>query len=441
MILLSSIINEFEDRFLGKYKAAVLPSHKKALQAMKLCRKEHGPHMLAQCANHNCTKQTYIPHSCGHRNCPHCQNHENQQWIDNQLNKLLPAPYYLITFTLPSQLRDLAWKNQQRIYSLMFACVQDVLKTFTENDKKLQGAAGFTTILHTHSRALDYHPHIHVVMPGASINKKTRLWRVKSSGYLFNHRALAQVFRAKLLEELVDNNLQVPTNCPKQWVVDCQDVGDGDKALIYLGKYLYRGVIQEKDILKCQDGMVTFRYLHSKTKEYQTRTVTGEHFLYLLMLHVLPRGFRRIRCYGFLHPCSKKLIRILQIVLRVNPARMFKQMKERTKISGSLRSHNLTLFVMCECAECGTTGDFCGYHGIRPANVSLCLACAEQKIDVWAITLSDCDSGGIVSSSLDEAINTITAIVGEMDHEDGYTIQKKQMSRLEVLSIPEFQGF
>jgi len=334
MILLSSIINKFEDSFSARYKNTVLPGHKKALQAMKQCRKEHGPHMLAICTRRNCGKQIYIPHSCGHRNCPHCQNHENWQWIENQLSKRLPAQYYLITFTLPKQLRDLAWKNQKKIYSLMFACVQDVLKTFTQNDKRLKGTAGFTTILHTHSRALDYHPHIHVVMPGASINTKTGLWRVKSSGYLFSHKALAKVFRAKLLQAIVDNGLRVPGNCPKQWVVDCKDVGNGDKALIYLGKYLYRGVIQEKDILKCENGMVTFRYLHSKTKQYHTRTVTGEYFLYLLMLHVLPKGFRRTRCYGFLHPCSKKLIRFLQMVLRVNPLSTFiKKIKERAKIT------------------------------------------------------------------------------------------------------------
>ena len=332
MILLSAIINQFEDRFLAKYKKNILPGHRRALQAMQHCRQESGPQMLARCTNHDCGKQKYIPHSCGHRNCPHCQNHENWQWIENQLNKRLPAQYYLLTFTLPSQLRDLAWKHQKEIYSLMFACVQDVLKTFTENDKKLRGTAGFTTILHTHSRALDYHPHIHVVMPGASINRKTGLWRVKSPGYLFNHKALANVFRAKFLQKLVDHQLQIPGDCPKQWVVDCKDVGNGDKALIYLGKYLYKGVIQEKDILKCENGMITYRYIDSKTKEYRTKTVTGEYFLYLLMLHVLPKGFRRTRCYGFLHPCSKKLIEFLQMALRVNPFKMTRKIKERARI-------------------------------------------------------------------------------------------------------------
>jgi hypothetical protein len=279
--------------------------------------------MLAQCSNHDCRQQTYIPHSCGHRSCPHCQNHESGRWIEKELNKRLPAPYFLLTFTLPKELRNLAWRNQKTVYSLLFSCVRDTLKTFVKNDKKLGGDAGFTTILHTHSRALGFHPHIHVVMPGASINRKTGLWRKKSANYLFNHKALAKVFRAKLLEALVDHGLKVPGNSPKQWVVDCKSVGNGDKAIVYLGRYLYRGVIREKDILTCKDGRVTFRYLHAKSGKYRTRTVSGEKFLYLLMLHVLPRGFRRTRCYGFLHPCSKKLIRFLQLVLRINPFTLF----------------------------------------------------------------------------------------------------------------------
>jgi hypothetical protein len=323
MMLLSTIINRFMDKFLTQYPSLVLPGHKTALRAMARCRQDHGPQMLARCTDRDCGTLTYIPHSCGHRNCPHCQNYESSRWIENQLNKRLPATYYLITFTLPRQLRDLAWRNQKTVYSLLFACVRDTLKTFTRNDRKLGGEAGFTAILHTHSRTLDYHPHIHVLMPGASIDKQVGLWRKKSSKYLFNHKALAKVFRAKMLEASVDQGLKVPKKCPRKWVVDCKSVGNGDKAIVYLGRYLYRGVIREKDILSCQDGRVTFRYLHAKTGQVRTRTVSGEKFLYLLMLHVLPKGFRRARCYGFLHPCSKKLIGFLQLVLRVNPLTMF----------------------------------------------------------------------------------------------------------------------
>ncbi len=332
MILLSTVISTFEDKFYTEYNKSILPSHRKALWTMKKCRTEASPHMLAQCTDQDCRHYSFIPHSCGHRNCPHCQSHEGQQWIDNQLSKQLPAEYYLITFTLPYQLRDLAWRNQKLVYTLFFFCVQKVLKTFVQNDKKLNGTAGFTTILHTHSRELNYHPHIHVVIPGGSINKKHRLWRAKSGKYLFNHKALAKVFRAKLLKEMVDNKLHVPKNCPQKWVVDCKNVGNGDKALIYLGRYLYKGVIQEKDILKCANGRVTFRYVESKTKTVQIKSVKGEDFLWLLMKHVLPKGFRKVRSYGFLHPCSKKLIQLLQLILKFNPMKMYKKIQEKAGI-------------------------------------------------------------------------------------------------------------
>jgi len=332
MILLSSIIDEFKDRFLEKYETSILPSHKNALRAMQQCRQEHGPQMLARCSNDDCQKQTYIPHSCGHRNCPHCQNHESWQWIENQLEKQLPAKYFLITFTLPKELRWLTFRYQQLIYSLMFLCVQETLKKFTLNDKKLQGQAGFTAILHTHSRRLDFHPHIHVVMPAASINCETKLWQVKSAKSIFYHKNLAKVFKSKLLQKMVDHQLQIPHDCPKEWVVDCKHVGNGDKALIYLGQYLYKGVIQEKDILKNENGMITFRYIDSKTKKSKTRTVTGEEFLWLLMLHVLPKHFRKTRCYGFLHPCSKKIIKLLQLILKFNPIKMLKKKKPRASI-------------------------------------------------------------------------------------------------------------
>ncbi len=131
MILLSSIIEKFETRFPDKYKKAILPSHEKALNVMKTCRSVFSPQMLARCVNAECLNSEYIPHSCGHRGCPHCQHHESQQWIENQLNKLVPAEYYLLTFTLPQQFRSIVWQNQREMYSVLFLCIKEVLQTFT----------------------------------------------------------------------------------------------------------------------------------------------------------------------------------------------------------------------------------------------------------------------------------------------------------------------
>lgn len=316
---LATIIKEFETSFLEHYSHLLLPSHKKSLEVMKSCRSAVSPKMLAQCSDDDCQHCRFIPHSCGQRNCPHCQSYEGQRWIDNQLGKQLPAKYFLLTFTLPYQLRQLAWCHQRLVFSLMFTCVQRTLQTFTKNDQQLGGTAGFTAVLHTHSRRLEFHPHIHVVIPAGSINQKSRLLRVKTGKYLFKQQSLATVFRAMLLKVMVENKLEVPHDCPKQWVVDCKCVGNGSKALIYLGRYLYKGVIREEDILTCKNGMVTFRYTESKTKRMKTRTVPGEEFLWLFLQHIVPKGFRRVRSYGFLHPCSKRAILLLQLILKFKP--------------------------------------------------------------------------------------------------------------------------
>ena len=331
MIKLSSIIKTFESDLLGQYQDKLLPSHKNALWAMKSCRTNQSPKMLTSCVE--CEEQQYVPHSCGHRNCPHCQNHESQQWLERQLKKQVPAEYFLVTFTLPKQFRPLAWQHQQTLYAAMLQCSWDTLNTFSQNDKQLQGTAGAISVLHTHSRRLDFHPHVHVVIPAAAIHQETRLWRTKSfknkKTFLFDHKALAEVFRGKMLEAITQAGLKLPAKYPTKWVVDCKAVGSGDKALVYLGRYLYRGVIQEKDIIACEGGQVTFRYRNSDTKKIEYRTMAGADFLWLLLRHVLPKGFRRTRNFGFLHPNSKRLLQVLQLVLKWVPNLDFGWKKKR----------------------------------------------------------------------------------------------------------------
>jgi len=327
MILLSSIINTFQAEFLEKYQQTILPSHLKALGAMQTCRTIHSLKMQAKCTNTDCSHQVFIPHSCGHRNCPHCQHHESQQWLERQLKKQVPAEYFLLTFTLPKEFRSLAWRNQRELYSLMTHCSWETVKIFSQNDKQLQGKTGAITVLHTHSRRLDYHPHVHLIMPAAAISDK-KIWR-KKTGYLFNHKALAAVFRAKILDGLQKAKLSIPTNYPKSWVVDVKSVGRGDKALIYLGRYLYKGVIQEKDIVACKNGEVTFRYKNSKTKKTEYRTMPGAKFLRLILQHVLPKGFRRTRNFGFLHSNSKRLITLIQYLFGFDPNRALAWVRKR----------------------------------------------------------------------------------------------------------------
>ena len=317
MITLASVIELFKADFLTKYQAQCRDNQVTALHAMRCCRTQMSPLMKLNCTG--CEYYSFVPHSCGHRNCPHCQHFESQKWIDRQAQRHVPANYFMNTFTLPAQLRGLARREPSLMYKLMFECAWATLQDFSKNDQQLQGDAGAIAVLHTHSRELNYHPHIHVVMPAAIVDKDNNVWRTKDSKYLFNHKALAKVFRAKLLTRMKEEKLSFPDNIPKVWVVNCQFVGAGDKALIYLGRYLYRGVIREADILSCENGQVTYRYQDSKTKRYKQKTVSGADFLWLVIQHVLPKGFRRARNFGFLHPNSKKAIQLIYKLLKLNP--------------------------------------------------------------------------------------------------------------------------
>jgi hypothetical protein len=368
MMRLSSIIDTFEAEYLAESGEAVLLSQRHALKAMRDCRSSASPSMLAHCGE--CDHQMLVPHSCGHRSCPRCQHHESQQWLERQLQRQVPATYFLLTFTLPEAFRPVAWAHQREVYDALTRCAWETVKTFTHNDRQLQGEAGAVTVLHTHSRRLDYHPHVHLAMPAAAIDRKAKRWRIKrrkkGTVYLFSHKALAKVFRAKLLAALKAEGLILPNHYPAKWVVDCRCVGSGEKALVYLGRYLYRGVIQEKDILGCDNGQVTFRYRDSKTQKDQTRTLPGARFLALILQHVLPKGFRRARNFGFLHPNSKQLITLLRYLLGL-----------KTDQSGAWRRPRPSL--RCPCCGAEMSIVRCGLSPMRPRP-----APGPIQLDLWA---------------------------------------------------------
>jgi len=312
---LQSLLTQYRPAFIKKYGNDLTSSQWQAMHAIERCRTLGSGVLEVECSQ--CEHSQWQPLSCGHRSCPVCQNHEVSQWLDRQQKKLLPVEYFMVTFTLPFQLRERVRQNQKIIYSLFFDCVTGTLKDFGLNPDKLNAELGLTAVLHSHSRSLDYHPHIHVIVPGGGVDKKRKQWKKMSGKYLFNEFALAEVFRARFLAAIKAAGLSIPAQLPKQWVADCKPVGKGEPALEYLSRYLYRGVVSENNIIANRDGKVTFRYLESKTGKTLYRTLKGEDFLWLVLQHVLPRGFRRVRDYGFLHGNAKRLLSLVQLVLRV----------------------------------------------------------------------------------------------------------------------------
>lgn len=315
---LASILDHYREQLLTDprlRRSATFKEQKRALWAMTSCRTIACGEIKVFCPQ--CRETSTYFHSCGHRSCPKCQHHETSRWLQRQVLKLLPVDYFLVTFTLPAQLRALAKAFPKVIFNLIFQVSSEALQDAASNPKYFGGLIGFTGVLHTHSRRLDFHPHIHFVVPGFAYRKLTQLCVHSRNHYLVPERVLGRLFRGKLLSGLKQQGYTFHSSLYRtEWIVDCKFAGKGEPALKYLSRYLYRGVISERNVLSHQNGEVTFRYKESETGNWQTRTLPGADFAKLLLQHTLPKGFRRVRDYGFLHGNAKKTLIRIQLLLK-----------------------------------------------------------------------------------------------------------------------------
>ena len=241
------ILRDHLDEFNQAYQQQMTTPMRQAIFAMLSCRSN--TERTSHWACHSCDHAADFPLSCGHRSCPQCQHNTTEDWLNKQQAKLLPVEYFMVTFTLPYELRATAKYQPESMYQAMFSVAASVLKDFAKNSKQLGGEIGFTGVLHTHSRRRDLHPHIHFIIPAGSFDKDKKQWQKSRGKYLFNAFNLTKVWRARLLEQLKSKpNIKLPADIPKKWVVDCLHVGKGLPALKYLSRYLYRGVLPDKSI-------------------------------------------------------------------------------------------------------------------------------------------------------------------------------------------------
>ena len=297
-----------------QYSSQLSHDMHKAIYAMLSCKTGQQGKSLWACSS--CEHHDSQALSCGHRNCPQCQQSTTSTWLERQKQKRLPVEYYMATFTLPFELRALARKRPKALYQLMFSVSASILKDFALSNKL--GTIGFTAVLHTHSRRRELHPHLHIIVANGGYDAKKKQWKKGKKGYLFNEMALAKVWRARMLDAInkhTDLSLTHVKQMPKKWVVNCTKVGYGTPALKYLSKYLYRGVLADKDIISHNKTSVTFRYTDSTTKTTKTRTLPTLKFLLLILQHVLPKGLQRVRDYGVLSSGARKIRLLIQLLL------------------------------------------------------------------------------------------------------------------------------
>jgi hypothetical protein len=276
---LAEIFREYGPAYRAKHGEAMLPSHQRAMADIERCRTAAlGGHVYL-CDD--CEEKLYRYHSCRNRHCSQCQHEAGQQWLAKQQAFRLPAPYFMVTFTLPEGLREVARSHQQVVYDIFFRVSAAALQELARDPRFVGGQLGLLGVLQTWARDLSYHPHIHYLVPGVGLMADGQTWRLADKKFLVPVKALSILFRAKFRDELKKTELfeQVPAEVWQQdWVVHCQPVGNGERALKYLAPYIFRVAISNSRIVKVENGEVTFRYRSARGRREQTCTLPAEEF-------------------------------------------------------------------------------------------------------------------------------------------------------------------
>lgn len=299
----ADILRRHWPAYQQRWGSKLLASHRRAVAAILQCRTPALGGELYRCAP--CERARYVYHSCNHRACPKCGHHEATAWITKQQAHLLPVLYFLVTFTLPSELRRLFKSHQKICYNLLFRASSQALKQVAANPEHLGGQLGMLGILQTWTRDLRYHPHVHYLIPGGALSPDQLRWiPPQYPDYLLPGPVLSPRFRTLFKEFLQQHHPQLFQTLParvwqKQWVVDLRPVGNGQAAIEYLSAYLYKTALTAQRLLSFDDQAVRFRYRQARTAQWITVELSPQRFLHRFLQHVLPRGFARVRYFGW----------------------------------------------------------------------------------------------------------------------------------------------
>jgi hypothetical protein len=320
MIEIADIFRLHGPQYLAKFGHRILPSHRRVMREIMRCRTEALGGQLYLCDH--CTTFHYSFHSCKNRHCPKCQNDQAELWLKKQESFLLPIQHFMVTFTIPEELRSVARSNQRLIYDLLFRASADALLELAADPRFVGGKIGMVGVLHTWTRDLLYHPHVHYIATGRGLSPDGQ-WLKSRRDFLVHVRPLSILFRAKFRDLLARTDLfqSIPAEVwDKDWVVHCQPVGSGHAAFKYLAPYIFRVAIGNKRIIKLENGFVTFSYKESATDRIKFATVSAEEFIRRFLQHVLPDHFVKVRYYGLLSPSNRRLIAQARKTLRAGNA-------------------------------------------------------------------------------------------------------------------------
>ena len=295
----------------------------KVMSAIERCRTAALGGHVARCEDCSHTQIAY--NSCRNRHCPKCQGAAAREWLAAREAELLPAPYFHVVFTVPAPIADIAYQNKAAVYDILLKASAETLITIAADPKHLGARIGITAVLHTWGSAMTHHPHVHMIVPGGGLAPDGKAWVSCRPRFLLPVRVLSRLFRRLFLERLVAvheaGHLRffgalAPLADPKafaahlaplrkaEWVVYAKEPFAGPEAVLaYLSRYTHRVAISNRRLVSANQRGVSFKWkdyrVHGSAR-YKTMTLPTHEFIRRFLMHVLPKGFHRIRHYGFL---------------------------------------------------------------------------------------------------------------------------------------------
>jgi hypothetical protein len=331
MVELADIVRVHGPEYLEKFGDRMPKNHKRALAAIAACRTEAMGGHLEACDDSDCDNRRYAYHSCKDKSCPKCHTADTQRWLLKRRKELLPVPYFHVTCTLPQGLRPMARSHQKKLYAILMVAAAEALAKLGLDPKYVGGQLAILAVLHTWTRTLGHHPHVHMLVPAGGLDKDGIWHPARNRKYLVCEKALSKIFRAKFMAKT--KKAFPGESFPQElwqtdWVVKIKPpIRNPKNVLDYLGRYVHRIAIANSRIISLKEGMVTFRYQHSDTGKWDTMELKVMEFLRRFLQHVLPDGFHKVRYFGLWSPANRKKLKKVQLQL----AKQGKTIKEDKK--------------------------------------------------------------------------------------------------------------
>ena len=308
--------------YLEQFGAAMPARQREVLQRLLACRTPALGGALHYCPN--CHHRHFSYHSCNDRHCPQCGGQDAQQWLQQNATLLLPVNYFLLTFTVPEGLRRWIRSHPARGYDLLLAASSQALQDLAQNPKRLGATLGLLGVLHTWTRTLEYHPHVHYLVPGGGLSLDQRQWVQSHPRFLLPVKALSDrfrnLFREALQKQIPEALADLPAQVWKQrWVVHSAAVGGGQNALRYLSRYVFKTATGNRQLQLLPNGRLRWPFRQSGTGLCRHIELEPFEFIRRFLQHVLPPSFHRVRRFGWLHPAGQAKLKRVRALLKISP--------------------------------------------------------------------------------------------------------------------------